>query len=205
MKGNLEVMIKRIVFLLRGVKKIVYCYYFDSVNRITFKRQDVTIRGKAIIVGKIFVSNRGTISIGASFRANSGYNKNPIGGDTILRLICMKNAKLMIGDNVSMSNSTILAKTSIVLEDNVMMGGSCRIWDTDFHSMDYTIRGTEYDIGLSKPILVRKNAFIGAGVIILKGVTIGENSIIAAGSVVSKSVPSNEVWGGNPAKFIRKL
>ncbi|WP_103192495.1 acyltransferase [Formosa algae] len=46
---------------------------------------------------------------------------------------------------------------------------------------------------------------MGASSIILKGVTIGENSIIGAGSVVTKSVPCNEIWGGNPAKFIRKI
>ena len=47
--------------------------------------------------------------------------------------------------------------------------------------------------------------FIGTSCIIGKGVTIGENSVIAAGSVVVKNVPSNEIWGGNPAKFIRKI
>lgn len=48
------------------------------------------------------------------------------------------------------------------------------------------------------------NCFIGLRSIILPNVTIGSNSIIAAGSVVSKSVPSGEVWGGVPAKFIMK-
>jgi len=39
--------------------------------------------------------------------------------------------------------------------------------------------------------------------IILKGVTIGNNVIIAAGSVISKDIPNNEIWGGNPAVFIK--
>jgi acetyltransferase-like isoleucine patch superfamily enzyme len=47
--------------------------------------------------------------------------------------------------------------------------------------------------------------FIGARCIILKGVTIGEKSIVAAGSVVTKNIPEGEVWGGNPAKFIKKI
>ncbi len=40
---------------------------------------------------------------------------------------------------------------------------------------------------------------------ILKGVTVGEESIVAAGAVVVKSIPPGDIWGGNPAKFIRKL
>ena len=47
--------------------------------------------------------------------------------------------------------------------------------------------------------------FIGANSIILKGVTIGERSIIGAGSVVTKNIPDDEIWAGNPAKFIRKI
>ena len=50
-----------------------------------------------------------------------------------------------------------------------------------------------------------KGAFIGADVIIMKGVTIGEKSVIGAGSVVTKSVPPGEVWAGNPARFVYKM
>ena len=56
-----------------------------------------------------------------------------------------------------------------------------------------------------KPVAICDNAFIGAKSIILKGVTIGENSVIGAGSVVTKSVPANQIWAGNPAKFIREI
>jgi acetyltransferase-like isoleucine patch superfamily enzyme len=55
------------------------------------------------------------------------------------------------------------------------------------------------------PVKIKKYAFIGGGSIILKGVTVGENSIIVAGSVVTRDIPDNEIWGGNPAKFIRKV
>lgn len=46
---------------------------------------------------------------------------------------------------------------------------------------------------------------MGAYCIILKGVTIGDNSVIGAGSVVTRDVPANEVWAGNPARFMKKL
>ena len=54
-------------------------------------------------------------------------------------------------------------------------------------------------------IHIKKNAWIGAGAIILQGVTIGENSVVAAGAVVSKDVPANAVVGGVPSKVIKSL
>lgn len=54
-------------------------------------------------------------------------------------------------------------------------------------------------------IHIKKNAWIGAGAIILPGVTIGENSIVAAGAVVSTSVPDNTIVGGIPAKMIKEI
>jgi len=58
---------------------------------------------------------------------------------------------------------------------------------------------------IKKPVIIEDNVFIGAHSLILKGVIIGENSIIGAGSVVTKSIPANQIWGGNPSKFIRNL
>lgn len=55
------------------------------------------------------------------------------------------------------------------------------------------------------PIKIEDDVFIGARTIITKGVTIGAKSIVAAGSVVVCNIPSGEIWGGNPAKFIMKI
>lgn len=53
-------------------------------------------------------------------------------------------------------------------------------------------------------VYIKKNAFIGTGTIITKPVTIGERAIVGAGSIVTKNIPDDEVWAGNPARFIRK-
>ena len=55
------------------------------------------------------------------------------------------------------------------------------------------------------PIRLGKNVWVGAHATITSGVTIGDNAVIAAGAVVTKDVPANEVWGGVPAKFIKKI
>ncbi len=54
-------------------------------------------------------------------------------------------------------------------------------------------------------IIIGKNCFIGMRSMILPNVTIGDNSIVAAGAVVTKSIPSGEVWGGVPAKFLMTI
>jgi len=61
------------------------------------------------------------------------------------------------------------------------------------------------DKAKSASVVIKKGAWIGAHSIILKGVTIGERSVIGAGSVVTKDVPNDEVWAGNPARFISRI
>jgi acetyltransferase-like isoleucine patch superfamily enzyme len=55
------------------------------------------------------------------------------------------------------------------------------------------------------PTYVEKGASIGSNSTILCGITIGQSSIIGAGSVVTKDVPSNQIWAGNPARFLRQV
>ena len=78
--------------------------------------------------------------------------------------------------------------------------------DTDSHNIDYKIRRGQWtDWGVSKPIVIEDDVFIGVNCIILKGVTIGARSIVAAGTVVTKSFPADCIIGGNPAKIIRRI
>ena len=90
---------------------------------------------------------------------------------------------------------------------HVKIGGGTRISDSNHHSLDYKIRRTSRDCKLAKsaPVIIGDDVFIGANCYIGKGVTIGDRSIVAAGSVVVKSIPADEIWGGNPAIFIKKI
>lgn len=56
----------------------------------------------------------------------------------------------------------------------------------------------------SGDVYIGQKSFLGTNTIICKDVKIGKNCIIAAGSVVTKDIPDNEIWGGNPAKFLKK-
>jgi acetyltransferase-like isoleucine patch superfamily enzyme len=53
------------------------------------------------------------------------------------------------------------------------------------------------------PISIEDDVWIGANVIILKGITVGRGSVIGAGSVVTRSIPPGQIWVGNPARFVR--
>lgn len=190
------------VFYFRYVKLLV----FRILNLLIIRRESVTLGKKSNIRGLIHISNSGTISIGDNFKVNSGQRYNPIGGDSIFQLICHKGGELLIGQNVGISNSTIVCTKAVSIADNVCIGGGCKIWDTNFHSLNKDVRHTALDCGdnvAKADVFIDSNVFIGANCIILKGVHIGENSIVAAGSVVTKSIPSNQIWGGNPAKFLR--
>jgi acetyltransferase-like isoleucine patch superfamily enzyme len=118
----------------------------------------------------------------------------------------MKGAIVTIGEGTGISNTLIYCHQRIDIKENVFIGGSVQIFDTDFHSIGYEDRLLNGDNTVKcAPVLIKKGAFIGTSSIILKGVTIGAKSIVAAGSVVSKSIPDGEIWGGNPAKYIRDL
>ncbi len=164
------------------------------------------------IVGNNFKSKgiiqrrgKGLLIIGNNVVINSSENANIV-GETRTKIYVEKGHSLKIGNNVGISNAIIVCKESIEIEDNVLIGANAKIYDSDFHSLDYTKRGIPgEDLPSSKKIVIKKNAFIGAHSIILKGVTIGERSIVGAGSVVTKDIPNDEIWAGNPAKFIRKI
>ncbi|MEZ8968470.1 DapH/DapD/GlmU-related protein [Vibrio breoganii] len=178
----------------------------NFINNLQISMNRVVIGKDSNFNGIFYLKNLGTISIGNEFKLTSGARYNPIGGDVHSKLYCAKGATLSIGNNVGISNSAIFVTTSVNIEDNVMIGGGCKIWDTDFHSINHIDRIQKGDSNIiSKPIIIKKNAFIGAGSFILKGACIGENSVIGAASVVTKNIPDNEVWAGNPARKIRSI
>lgn len=162
--------------------------------------------GKLTIHGKMYMySQRAHICFGNNVEINSNLKSNPIGGSTKTILYAKPGARIKIGNNVGISNACLYAAEEIEIGDNVLIGGDTCIYDTDFHSLDAKEREFKKEHIRIVPVRIKDNVFIGAHCLILKGVTIGEKSIIAAGSVVTKDVPSNQIWGGNPAKCIREI
>ena len=108
---------------------------------------------------------------------------------------------IKIGSNVFINHAcTFLDLGGITIEDDVQIGPKVNLI-TENRPLDSSNRKS-LDL---QSILIKKNAWIGAGATILPGVTIGENSVVAAGAVVTKDVAANTVAGGVPAKTIRTI
>lgn len=193
---------KFIYFKISAVYSYVITWSKFNLNGVEFV-PDFTSLGIPIVA----IARKGTFKIGRNFIFNSGVFYNMIGRQQKCYFVVYDGATLTIGSNVSMSSTAITCYQQITIQDNVKIGGNVVIYDTDFHSLDPLERNHVPEIynTQTKPVLIMQGAFIGAHSTILKGVTIGENSIVGAGSVVSKNIPSNEIWAGNPAKFIRSL
>jgi acetyltransferase-like isoleucine patch superfamily enzyme len=190
----------KLVHLYINISSLIIQRYMKYLKNVTFESGIFTIKGIPLI------KNKGLFTIEDNVKINSKYSVNPIGGNLFCTFIVDKNAKLILKKGTRISNSTIYCKKEIIIGENVFIGGDTRIYDTDFHSLKLEKRIKEFDDDIkSASINIGDGVFIGASSIILKGVSIGENSIIGAGSVVTKNIPENQIWAGNPAKFIKKV
>ena len=112
---------------------------------------------------------------------------------------------IVIGKNVIIGEyTTIQAQANVTIEDDVLLASKIQII-TNSHGYEDTNIPIKYQKNVSKPILIKKGAWVGINTTILSGVTIGVNSIIGAGSVVNRDVPDYTVVGGVPARIIKKF
>ena len=153
------------------------CYEYNQL-----KPSDLENQRK--IIKKLFRKTKENFSIVSPFWCDYGYN-------------------IEVGDNFFANhNMVILDGAKVIFGDNVFIAPNCGFY-TAGHPIDSKRRneGLEY----AYPIIVGNDVWIGAGVHVMPGVTIGDNVVIGAGSVVVKDIPSNSVAVGNPCKVIRAI
>lgn len=99
-------------------------------------------------------------------------------------------------------NLTLVDDTHIYIGDHVMIGPNVTL-ATAGHPIDpeYRKRLAQFNL----PVRIGNNVWIGAGCVVLPGVTIGENSVIGAGSIVTRDIPANVVAFGNPCAVVRPI
>lgn len=106
-----------------------------------------------------------------------------------------------IGKNVFVNHAcTFMDRGGITLEDNVLVGPKVNLITTNHPTEPGQRRST-----ISKPIVLKQGAWVGANVTVMPGVTIGENAIVGAGAVVTKDVPANSIVAGVPARVVKHL
>lgn len=185
-------------------------YFFFLYNIIKFRFRGVVFGQRLRILGLVDLKMIGDakIIIGDNFHLTSGYMFNSIGRNIKSCLRADNGSILIIGNDVGMSNVSIWAKSKIEIGNNVKIGADTIIVDSDMHSLNFIERRnclTDAINAKKKEVKIGNDVFIGTRSIICKGVTIDDRSIVGAGSVVVSNIPQDEIWGGNPAKFIKKI
>lgn len=153
------------------------CWEYDWIRPSDSKAQ-------ADLMKKLLGKTKGSFTILAPFRCDYGYN-------------------IEIGENFFANHNTvILDAAKVTFGDNVFIGPDCG-FHTSGHPIDYERRnkGLEY----AYPVTVGDNVWIGAGVHVMPGVTIGSDVVIGGGSVVVKDIPDHSVAAGNPCRVIRQI
>lgn len=127
------------------------------------------------------------------------------------------NARLKIGQNSSINGGTMFViSDEINIGNNVWISFDCLILDQDGHASNPDIRRQDlpdflahrpknWSVVKISPVKIEDDVWVGARVIILKGVTVGRASIIGAGSVVTKNIPPYSIVAGNPAVIVGKV
>jgi acetyltransferase-like isoleucine patch superfamily enzyme len=143
--------------------------------------------------GELRVGNNVNLSGRSSFSFMRGMPETP---------------SIAIGDNVFIGNGcVVVAAKSVSIGSNCLISGGTRIQDNDGHPLDAERRrvGDRISPDDAKPITIEDDVWIGANVIILKGVRIGKRAVVGAGSVVTRDVPPGTVVAGNPAVVVKTL
>ena len=196
---------------LPTLKKACYIRW----NRLYFKLIGVRYGSNMKVFNKVYVIGRGSISIGDDFVMSSGDGLNFSGKNIQAVFYTARRGRIVIGNNVGMSSPSFSVIDSVTIGDNVNIGGDCIIMDNDSHRMNplHRRKGFMRHVADKRaiepiptaPVVIDDDVWLGARCIVLKGVHIGARSVVAAGSVVVKDVPPDEIWGGNPARFIKKI
>lgn len=128
-----------------------------------------------------------------------------IGNDTEIRppFQCDYGYQIHIGTR-TFANFGLLALdvAKITIGDDVQIGPGVQLL-TPTHPVEAEQRRNKLEAGL--PVTIRDNVWLGGGVVVCPGVTIGENTVVGAGAVVTQDLPANVVAVGNPARVIRSL
>ena len=155
--------------------------------------------------GIIRTRRRGEIILHDGVILNSCVNSNPVGLTNPTILDTLFGGKIEIFENTGASSVVISSASSVKIGRHCMIGGNVRIFDHDFHPLEWEARRPPQDMSRlrKRSVEIGDDCFIGTNAIILKGTKLGNRTIVAAGSVVfGLEAPEGSLVRGNPARVV---
>jgi len=160
--------------------------------------------GEPIVLQPVLWVGHGTVTLGEGVQF--GWRSSPLFYAGYCHVeVSSAEATIEIGDRTEFNNNLMLKSEGpgIRIGKDGLFGANIEIFDSNFHDLHPDRRhGGEVKMA---PVEIGDNVFVGMGVKILKGSTIGSDSVIGAGAVVTGDIPAGVVAAGNPARVIREL
>jgi acetyltransferase-like isoleucine patch superfamily enzyme len=161
------------------------------------------VYGKGLGGDPCVIMNHGRIELGDRVSLNS-YPDGELVRTGLMAYF--PSSIIKIGNDTTLNGALVYARMEVTIGNDCGLSPGVVIMDNNSHStsIDPIIRWKTGEIKES-PVIIGDNVWLGMRSIVMKGVSIGDNSIIAANSVVTRDVPSNQLFGGIPARFIKQL
>lgn len=198
------ILVYRSLQIFRGFFKRLSMNYSGVLffcGRFVVIEHGYQIKSRANLIFEDFVSINALSENGISFGRNVTIGKGAI--ITCTGVIANKGVGIAIGDYSAVGAQSFLGgQGGIRIGNNVIMGPGVRIFSENHNYDDISIP-IRLQGESRKGVIIEDDCWVGAGVTILDGVTVGTGSLIAAGSVVTKSIPSFSVVCGVPARIIK--
>ena len=171
-----------------------YSLVFDSLRATAWLRlRGVSIDGTVRCEGPPpLVDTSGHVQLARQVAFRSRSARSEIGA--------LKGGQLYIGERTFVNQgASIVAALKIWIGDDVRIGDFVAVYDANYHALE---PGAQAE---TAPVTIGDNVWLGRGVIVLPGVSIGRHSVVAAGAVLTSSLPDGVLAAGNPARIIRQL
>lgn len=200
MKKNFRALLKLRTIFLNLKSKLIVSFLKSNKNIEIGKKLELKGTPLIDIKDDCFLLIEDSVTLNSQ---NRGYHVNM--HSPIKLYADRKGAIIRIGANTRIHGTCIHAYESITIGKNCLIAANCQIFDGSGHDLSFSdVENRINTRGVSKPVLIEDNVWIGINSIILPGVTIGNGSVIAANSVVTKDIPPMVLAGGNPAKIIKR-
>lgn len=144
-----------------------------------------------------------SIGSGVTLISTSYFNSVGVPHPCVIRTLTPES-EISVGPGAGLSGATICAARKVSIGARVLIGAGAMVLDTDLHPVNQVPRREPDARTTGLPVVIGDDVFIGAGAVVLKGVTVGDGAVVGAMSVVTSDVEAGAIVAGNPARPVGK-